>query len=198
MANDFLKQFIPFIKATSFGIGENIFEEGAPSDGFLYFILNGNITVSKRTPQGDDEVIRWLGPGDFFGELALIQSFPRSATVTAVSETVKLGKIDKDIFNKIAKASPQFISHLLKSVIFKLAEVEAKITHKKEEYMNLMGEMDDKGVEIDDDAPEMEESSSEAEANDAQVKSKEGLKDEPRLSPQDIEALQKMGNFEDT
>ncbi len=194
MANDFLKQFIPYIKATSFNIGENIFEEGMPSDGFLYFILNGNVTVSKRTPLGDDEVIRWLGPGEFFGELALIQAFPRSATVTAVSETVKLGKIDKDTFNKIAKASPQFISHLLKSVIFRLAEVEAKITSKKEAYMDLMGEMEEKGIDPEDN-PEMEEKDPDVENPEIVAKTKDGLKEEPRLSPEDIEALQKMGNF---
>lgn|GEM_PF-1573835 len=141
MANEALKQFLPYIHLEVFKIGEAIFVEGMPSNGVMYFIFQGTLTVSKKNPAGDDEVVRWLGPGEFFGELALIEPFPRAATLTVVSEEVKLGKIDKETFFAIGKKSPPFLSHILKSAIFRLVEVEARISEKKEQLANLKTEI---------------------------------------------------------
>jgi CRP-like cAMP-binding protein len=69
----------------TFSEGERAVEEGRGGAGF-WLIESGNATVSIR-----GETIRTLGPGDYFGEIALIDDGPRSATVTAATDMECLG-----------------------------------------------------------------------------------------------------------
>ena len=64
--------------------GEFFFREG--DEGTELFVLErGSVTVCKRF-QGQDYVIRSIGRGDFFGEIALLDFLPRSASVVAEEE----------------------------------------------------------------------------------------------------------------
>ena len=73
-----------------------VFHEGDPGTA-LFVVLDGAIAITQATPAGED-VVRTLGPGACFGELALIDDFPRSATarVTAPSRLLVLYKSDFD------------------------------------------------------------------------------------------------------
>jgi CRP/FNR family transcriptional regulator len=64
----------------SFGEGDTITSEGKSGVGF-FVIEDGNATVSI-----DGKIVRTLGPGEFFGEIALIDSGPRSATIVATTD----------------------------------------------------------------------------------------------------------------
>ena len=65
--------------------GEMIFQEGDPGR-HVYVIKSGTVEVLMRHPDGSQEVIRRLGPGEPFGEMALLRNAPRSATILAVTE----------------------------------------------------------------------------------------------------------------
>src|SRR5919202_4110391 len=65
--------------------GQTIVTEGQTGLG-LYIIESGKVRVSKAGPSGDVE-LRTMGGGETFGELALLDDKPRSATVTAVEPT---------------------------------------------------------------------------------------------------------------
>ncbi len=67
--------------------------EGAFEEIF-YLISNGSVVITKRFDERDDYVLREAGPGEFFGEMAIIQNAPRSATVATLEETTVL-EIDK-------------------------------------------------------------------------------------------------------
>jgi putative ABC transport system ATP-binding protein len=73
-----------------FAAGETIIREGEPGEEF-FLVSEGEVEVDRA----DHEIAR-LGPGDFFGEVALISGEPRNATVVAVDEvdTYVLGKDD--------------------------------------------------------------------------------------------------------
>ncbi len=63
--------------------GETVFEEGDTGDS-LYMILSGQVEVIKRFA-GEPQVVRTLGPGEYFGEMALLGRHPRSAGTRALS-----------------------------------------------------------------------------------------------------------------
>jgi CRP-like cAMP-binding protein len=63
---------------TTFNDGETVTREGEPGETF-YIVTEGRLRVSQR-----GAAIRELGPGDFLGEISLVDGRPRTATVTAV------------------------------------------------------------------------------------------------------------------
>lgn len=74
---------------------EVVFHEGDPGDA-MHLLCDGHVSVRVTTPLGDVATLRVLGPGDFFGELAVLSPGPRSATVAAVerAETLVLRRAD--------------------------------------------------------------------------------------------------------
>jgi uncharacterized protein (TIGR02266 family) len=82
--------------------GQTIFEEGKFGD-WIYVILTGSVEIS-RILDGEKYVIAILNPGEIFGELGFLGGIKRTATATAIGETL-LGTISRDFldneFNKI-------------------------------------------------------------------------------------------------
>lgn len=85
----------------SYPAGQVIFEEG--QDGFeMFVVMDGEVLITvEGTP------IDSLGPGSIFGEMALVDDRPRSATATAVVDS-KLLLVDQDQFLKLIQESPDF------------------------------------------------------------------------------------------
>jgi signal transduction histidine kinase len=67
-----------------FAAGHEIFREGTPGDG-VYFVKSGLVEISAG--QSGRRVFSQLGPGEIFGEMAVIEHRPRSATASAVEAT---------------------------------------------------------------------------------------------------------------
>jgi CRP/FNR family cyclic AMP-dependent transcriptional regulator len=74
--------------------GARIFDEGAPGDK-VYLILDGAVRISRQVPGMGEEALAVLKAGDYFGEMALIDDFPRSADATA-HEDCRFFVITKD------------------------------------------------------------------------------------------------------
>ena len=105
-----------FYNAKSFNdvpAGRVIFEEGT-SGAEMFGILEGNVEV--RLPNG---AVRRLGPDDTFGEMAIVDSSPRSATVVAVSDT-KLAVIDRRRFLFLVQETPMFALQVMSTIAERL------------------------------------------------------------------------------
>ena len=100
-----------------FADGDNVVIAGAPGDS-MHVILNGRARV--RTPGGHTAT---LGADDCFGELALIDGAPRSATVTAVGE-LTTAKLDRAAFAKLLKAEPGIAVGLLDGLVAIVRDME--------------------------------------------------------------------------
>ena len=86
----------------------------------LHLIIEGSATVSK-----DGHELRTLGPGDYFGEISMIDGRPRSATVTAL-EGLTVMAIPHQDFETVLDEDPEVARRLLKTLCARLREAEAR------------------------------------------------------------------------
>ena len=89
-----------------------IFHLGDPG-GLLYLISRGKVKISHTTAEGQEVVLAILGPGDFFGELALLDDSPRSATAIALEPT-ETWTLHREEFIHYLSDNPDFALHVLK------------------------------------------------------------------------------------
>jgi CRP-like cAMP-binding protein len=109
-ASELARRLIP----RRFSVGQVIFHLGDPG-GLLYIVSRGKVKISHTTPEGQEAVLAILGPGEFFGELALLDDSPRSATAVALepSETLTL---HRDDFIHYLMGNPEFALQVLKTL----------------------------------------------------------------------------------
>jgi CRP-like cAMP-binding protein len=67
------------------GRGDVLFREGEPGDR-VFVILTGKVKIGRAAPDGRENLLMVMGPGDLFGELSLFDPGPRTATATAVTD----------------------------------------------------------------------------------------------------------------
>lgn len=84
-----LQQLEDAAHVRQFRAGEQIFSSGDPGDGF-YVVKSGQVQISAVVGNDQTRVLATIGPGDFFGEMALLDDAPRSATARAESDTKAL------------------------------------------------------------------------------------------------------------
>ncbi len=82
--------------------GTTIVRQGGPAEKF-FIIIDGTVDVI-REEGGSERVVNTLGPGQFFGEVAILRDMPRTATVRAVTE-VSLLTMDADTFRSLISQS---------------------------------------------------------------------------------------------
>lgn len=80
--------------------GQILFKAGDPGSTF-YIIQDGDVTISVPGPTGQAVTLALLGPGDAFGELALLDEAPRSATATVTREALLLSLQRSDFMDVI-------------------------------------------------------------------------------------------------
>ena len=74
----YLRRIAEIGREEAFKVGNVIFQEGDPGEKF-YLILDGAVRISRMVPGMGEEALAVLRPGAYFGEMALIDDFPRSA-----------------------------------------------------------------------------------------------------------------------
>lgn len=93
--------------------GEEIFAEGEAGDA-LYLVLDGKVRVHRQ-----EKVLAELGERECFGEMAILDAAPRSASVTAVDETSLL-KISREDFQEIMAEKPEVALGIIKVLSHRL------------------------------------------------------------------------------
>lgn len=108
-----------------FGAGQVIFHLGDPG-GLLYIISRGKVKISYTTPEGQEVVLAILGPGEFFGELALLDDSPRSATAEALEPT-EAWTLHRDDFIHYISENPAFALHVLQTLAQHIRRLNAQL-----------------------------------------------------------------------
>jgi len=93
----------------------------AALESIFYVLLEGEVRVTKVINQTEVRVLKILGPGDFFGEMALIHNAPRAASVTTLLPTTVL-EINKQIFDQMLHRNASVSLAMVREVSRRLRE----------------------------------------------------------------------------
>jgi CRP-like cAMP-binding protein len=117
---------------------ETIFHQGDPGDS-LYIIESGSVKIVLPSPEGEEgAIIATLGRGDFFGELALLDGAPHSATAVAI-ETAEAMVLRRDRFDDLVETQPQLRRALFSGLV---AELRRLTGHVEElHFLDLPGRL---------------------------------------------------------
>jgi CRP-like cAMP-binding protein len=117
-----LKKLAEHADLVSFRARETIVKTGQPG-GTFYVILEGEAKVTRGT-----KTLGMLTPGDFFGEISLLDGGPRTATVTAETP-VKTIRVFKRSFDKVVAEEPTVAAKILGVVARRLRDAERSISN---------------------------------------------------------------------
>ena len=103
-----------------FEAGTEVFHEGDPGDG-LYIILEGSVSIVTRLPTGHSCQLSRMETGDYFGEMAVFDGEPRSATAQ-VDEPVEAVFVSLDLVQRIVERTPLAGAMLVRDASLRLRD----------------------------------------------------------------------------
>jgi CRP-like cAMP-binding protein len=106
--------------AESLGPGEILFREGNEGEK-MYVVIDGNIDISVNGVS-----LLTVRPGELFGEMALIDTGPRSATATALTAS-RVVPIDRKRFAFLVQQTPYFALHVMRVLAYRLRNMDKRI-----------------------------------------------------------------------
>ena len=109
-----IEELIAFSKVRAYPPGSVLCRENAIEDRF-YMILEGEVEVTKVINNAENRLLKTLGPGDFFGEMALLDEGQRTASVIALEPTRCLVIATWDFF-KLLKSDAEMAVTILAEV----------------------------------------------------------------------------------
>lgn len=120
-----LKEVYKISRTREYGPGEAIFSKSSPADR-MFIVLSGRVKIFAPSLSKKRKTFAYLQPGDFFGEMALLEGKPRSASAEAV-EFSKLLVITAADFKRLLLRDPQLALYLLRTVSQRLRKANEEI-----------------------------------------------------------------------
>lgn len=124
--------------------GEVIFHQGDPGDS-LHVVCQGRLKVVITADNGEEAVLAVLGPGSVFGEMAILDGGPRSATVVAL-EAVETALLSRTDFTGLLRRSPAAVDGLLASLAKTIRQADEDIGGLT--FLDLYGRLARKLLEL--------------------------------------------------
>jgi len=109
---------------------EVIFEEGSTGSE-MYLIRSGKVLLSVRHKETRQTPLVVLNPGDFFGEMALVDDSPRSTTASAVEDDTELIVIDRARFLFMVRQQPEFALSLMHTLCQRLRDMDKRLSPER-------------------------------------------------------------------
>ena len=143
-----LEQLARVLRHRRFRRNEVIFHQGDPGDS-LHIIAEGAVKIVLPSAEGEEAIIATLRVGDFFGELALLDSAPRSATATALEATETL-VLPRDVFRQVLDEEPSLRDALLAGMVAELRRLTGQVEELY--FLDLAGRLAMRLVRLAQDA----------------------------------------------
>ena len=112
----------------TFAKEEVIFRKGEASK-YAYIIQSGKVGIYKENDYGKRKLVRILNKSDLFGEMGLIDKYPRSATAIALEDS-SLTVVDNSRFSFLSKYSPKFFVILVKTLTNRLRDTLGQLKNE--------------------------------------------------------------------
>jgi CRP/FNR family cyclic AMP-dependent transcriptional regulator len=128
------------LDAERFESGRFVFKHGDPGES-LYIVREGEVQIFVTDDTGHKIVLATAGPGQFFGEVSLLDNGPRTASAVAVADTETL-RLDRDDLDKFLTARPAAAIEMLTVLGKRLRESNQRLAHTASRNVN--DEVEDK------------------------------------------------------
>jgi CRP/FNR family cyclic AMP-dependent transcriptional regulator len=146
-----LRRLADSLVERSYPSGSAIVHADDPAGGHFFIVAEGEVAVVLETAEGKETVLATLQPGDFFGEMSLIDESPRAATARSVRPS-RLMLLRREDFRRHLRESPQLSQALLVEMNRRLRLSNRKVMGLSYRSMHarvasaLLGLMEEKGV----------------------------------------------------
>lgn len=132
-----LRGVAAIIHKREYKAGEPVFYQGDPGLG-MYIIREGEVSIRISEGEGEDKELAVLADGDFFGELALLDESPRSATAICRTDCSLIGFFRTDLFEMIEQKTDLGLK-----IVLRLAEILAvRLRKTDKELSKLRSQLD--------------------------------------------------------
>jgi CRP/FNR family cyclic AMP-dependent transcriptional regulator len=154
------------MSSTSLRRGEILFNEGDDGNQ-LYVVTEGKIKLGRTSPDGRENLLAILGPGQMFGELSFFDPGPRSATATAVTD-VELKSLGHEALSPVLNAHPDVAHALLNQLAGRLrrtnevvgdlvfSDVPGRVAKALLDLASRFGRRADDGIHVNHDLTQEE------------------------------------------
>ena len=120
-----LRMLTTMVTRRSASRNTTIMSSGDATDS-LYIVLSGRLKVMMSDSEGKEVILAILGPGEFFGEMGLIDDEPRSASVVSI-EPCELLSIAKRDFKRVLTENSEMAMAVMRGLVRRLREADRKI-----------------------------------------------------------------------
>lgn len=117
-----------FLSIHDYEQSSSIFRNGDPGDA-MYLIDLGRVRISITDADGHVVTLAELGPGDFFGEMAMLDGHGRSADATVI-EDARLAKLTREDFLSFVDSDPRIVLEMLTAVARRLRRTDDLLRHR--------------------------------------------------------------------
>jgi len=107
--------------------GDIIFHEGDVGNE-MFIIQSGQVKITKQLKDGVEKTLVILGPGEFFGEMAVIDKDVRSANAVSVQAS-RLIALDEEVFEMHMQTNPKIVKKILKNLTTRIREANKQIAN---------------------------------------------------------------------
>jgi len=132
-----LERLASGVRMRRFRRAEVLFHQGDPGDA-LFVVATGAVKIMLPSEEGEEAILATVRPGEFFGELALLDGAPRSATAVALEPTETF-VLPRDAFRTLVNAEPGTRDALLAALA---AELRRLTRHVEElHFLDITGRL---------------------------------------------------------
>src|SRR6266446_4364656 len=115
-------------RESSFAAGQSIFKEGDPADG-MYIVKTGQVQISALLETGERQILSQVSPGDVFGEMAVLDNQPRSASASAERDSI-VYFVPRDELVTLFQDFPDLAMNMVQEISGRLREFNRQYIRK--------------------------------------------------------------------